>query len=106
MQSFNALLIENQLLKQALSEKQTAGQESLLWVGTSAWNFGLELWPRNSECESFQTRTKFKDLSYEIGLRKPVQQQLQHKMGELHQQAKENVARPMFDEASFKDFKP
>jgi hypothetical protein len=34
MQSFNALLIENQLLKQALSDEQTVGQESLA-VG---WN--------------------------------------------------------------------
>ena len=43
--------------------------------------------------------TKFKDLSYEIGLRKSVQQQFQREMGELDHQAKENVARPMFDVA-------
>ena len=60
---------------------------------------GLEVWLGNSECESFKLETKFKDLSYEIGLRKSVQQQLQRKMGELHQQAKENIARPIFDVA-------
>ena len=43
--------------------------------------------------------TKFKDLNYEIGLRKSVQQQFQREMGELDHQAKENVARPMFDVA-------
>jgi len=56
MQSFNALSIENQLLEQALSEKKTADQESLLWAGTVS-----------------KLETKFKGLSYEMGLRKSVQ---------------------------------
>ena len=59
------------------------------------WNFDLEI----LNIKVSKLETKFKDLSYEIGLRKPVQQQLQRKMGELDQQAKENVARPMFDVA-------
>jgi hypothetical protein len=65
-------------------------KRALLWAGTLTGD---------SECESFKLETKFKDLSYEIGLRKPVQQQLQRKMGGLDQQAKENVARPIFDVA-------
>ena len=65
-------------------------KRALLWTGTLTGD---------SECESSKLETKFKDLSYEIGLRKPVQQQLQRKMGGLDQQAKENVARPMFDVA-------
>jgi len=64
MQSFNTLLIESQLLKQALSDKQTVGQENLAVAGTLTGN---------SECESSKLETKFKDLSYEIGLRKSVQ---------------------------------
>lgn len=57
------------------------GQENLA-VG---WNFDLEI--LNAKVSKLET--KFKDLSYEIGLRKSVQQQLQRKMGELDQQAKE-----------------
>jgi len=65
-------------------------KRALLWAGTLTGN---------SECGSSKLEPKFKDLSYGIGLRKSAQQQLQRKMGGLHQQAKENVARPMFDVA-------
>lgn len=71
MQSLNALLIENQL-RQALSENRQLTKRALLWAGTLTGN---------SECESSKLETKFKDLSYEIGLRKSAQQQLQRKMG-------------------------